>query len=204
MTISDAEYADAVAAREGTSGSVPERPLAEGTPPAVLAEDQILTTILQDPAAIDRALAFPLTANDFKAPGARAVFEAMVRIQERGDGLDPLALADELKGARDVISPSEYISRLLDFVPNPSGLERYAGLLKQESARRVVITTAQNLIAEARMSANGAVGRCVQRAVEALEPLAAESHGDDRGSLRLGGAAHFLSVLIVPAWIGRR
>ena len=169
--IPDAEYADTVAADQP---EVKGR-LAEALPPISTTEDRALAAFLQDPGALDHALALALTPEDFTALGPRAVFAAMLSIRERGEQPNAIAVVDELDGVRDVIGPTEYISRLVNLLPDGEGAERYARRLKDNTVRRQAISTTQEFLSGAGTWSNGKLRESLAEFVERMSSLTAGS-----------------------------
>jgi replicative DNA helicase len=80
----------------------------------------------------------------------RRLFRAMVRLWERGEAIDAVTLADELKNAGDFESAGgmQYIATLLDAVPTAANIEYHAKIVREKAVLRRLIEAATGIIQE--------------------------------------------------------
>ena len=119
--------------------------LARGTadriPPSNLeAEMAVLGSILVDRemmAAVSEIVAPP----DFYAHVHETIFLALVQLYERGEPLDKITLAEELRtrGLLDNVGGLAYLTSLMDTVPTAASAEYYAQIVREKSALRGLI-----------------------------------------------------------------
>jgi len=103
------------------------------------AESCVLAAMLLDPQAIAAAVR-QLRAEDFARPQHARVFLAMVSIFERGDQLDLVTLADELRrrGELDSVGGSAALAHFPDWTATSANVEQHARLVREASALRKI------------------------------------------------------------------
>ena len=79
--------------------------------------------------------------SDFHAPLHETIYLALYALYERGEPLDKVALAGELKnrGLLDKIGGMAYVSSLMDTVPTAASAEYYARIVREKSSLRGLI-----------------------------------------------------------------
>jgi len=114
------------------------------------AEQAVLGAMIVDRDAILRA-AEHVDDTMFYREAHRRIFRAMVALNERGDVVDALTLADELalRGELDASGGKEYLSFLLDAVATSANVEYHARIVREKALVRRVIETSTELITEA-------------------------------------------------------
>jgi replicative DNA helicase len=82
-----------------------------------------------------------LRPHDFYAPVHETVFGALVQLYERGEPLDKIALADELRtrDMLDKVGGQAYLTSLMDTVPTAASAEYYANIVREKAALRGLI-----------------------------------------------------------------
>lgn len=108
-------------------------------PQNVEAEDAVLGAILQSENALDTATQ-TLTPNDFYPGKNGAIFQAALRLQARGEPVDPVTLAAELG--------DDTYPRLRELVASThatANVSHYAGLVKKASVARGLIRAGQEI-----------------------------------------------------------
>ena len=86
----------------------------------------------------------------FYREGNRRAFRAMRRIFERGDVIDPVTLAEELRGAGDLESVGglQFIASVLDAVPTAANIEYHARIVREKAVLRRLIEASTVTIQE--------------------------------------------------------
>jgi replicative DNA helicase len=113
----------------------------ERIPPQNLeAEMAVIGSIL-----VDREMMAPvseiLQAHDFYAQVHEAIFVVLGELYERGEPLDTITLAEELRqrGQLDRVGGIAYVTSLMDTVPTAASAEYYARIVREKSALRGLI-----------------------------------------------------------------
>ena len=83
-----------------------------------------------------------LTPADFYLPHHATIYEAMVALYERGEPIDKVSLAEELRRRKllDDVGGVEFLSRLVNVVPTTASAEYYARLVTDKAVQRALIT----------------------------------------------------------------
>src|ERR1700687_1016570 len=116
-------------------------------PQSIEAEESVLGGVLLDNTAIDRALEF-VTAEDFYREAHRKVMRAMIDLNQRGDPVDLITLAEALKvrGELQDVVGATYLAELADKVPTAANVAYYARIVRQKSVLRSLIQTATEIV----------------------------------------------------------
>src|SRR5262245_241445 len=111
-----------------------EETLRKLPPQSIEAEESVLGGVLLDNAAMDRALEF-VTAEDFYREAHRKIMRAMVDLNQRGDPIDLVTLADALKGRGELqdIGGATYLAELAEKVPTAAHVTYYARIVRQKA-----------------------------------------------------------------------
>jgi len=133
------------ALRLAQTGGVPQ-----AAPHSIEAEQSVLGAVLLDNESINSILEI-IRPEDFHLRAHQYLFEAMVGLNEAGDPIDVVTLAEALRssGKLEDARGVEYISRILDIVPTAANKEFYARTIKEMSLRRKVIKAATEMTEEA-------------------------------------------------------
>jgi replicative DNA helicase len=121
--------------RAGGGGRVPPHNLA--------AEESLLGAMLLSRAAVDIA-SESLHASDFYKPAHGHVYEAITSLSARGEPVDPVTVADELRRADllDAIGGPTTLVALQGATPATSSAARYAKIVEEHALLRQLIGTA--------------------------------------------------------------
>lgn len=114
----------------------------EKLPPFDLEVEQaVLGAILLDNTAIFKALEI-FDPSDFYRPSHQKIFEAMLRLNERGDVIDLLLLRDELERQHELedIGGPAYLVSLVDAVPTAASIEFHARIVHEKAIARKLLT----------------------------------------------------------------
>lgn len=114
--------------------------MAREVPWAPEAEVSVLGGCLIDTEAIAKA-AGVVTPEMFHAEKHRRIFDAVLRLDARGDVVDPVTLEEELKRTGDLaaVGGLGYLAELLDAVPTAANVEFHARLVRDAAVRRRLI-----------------------------------------------------------------
>lgn len=120
-----------------------DRPL----PASLEAERLVLGAIQIDEAAFV-ATAGVIEPGDFSVEKHRRIFAAMTALHERGEKIDRITVAEELKkrGQLESVDGLSYLISLDDGLPQIHNIEAYVRIVKEKSTLRRVIFQAQKLI----------------------------------------------------------
>jgi replicative DNA helicase len=115
-------------------------------PQSIEAEESLLGGVLLDNSAMDRALEF-VTPDDLYREVHRTIMRAMVELNQRGEPIDLVTLADTLKvrGELTEVGGATYLAELADKVPTAANTAYYARIVRQKSVLRSLIQTATEI-----------------------------------------------------------
>jgi hypothetical protein len=127
--------------------------MSQTTLPANLdAERLILGSIVLDDVLYVSA-AETLSADDFSLEKHRRIWVRMGEIHIRGERVDHLTLAEELKRHGELESVGlGYLASLTDGLPKILNIESYTRIVKEKSARRRIILACNNLMSRCSLS----------------------------------------------------
>ena len=149
------------------------------TPWSEEAELSVLGAMLIDTDAVAAALEHVDDAA-FHREGNRRIFRAMVRLYGRGDVIDAVTLADELKtaGELEAVGGMGYLARLVDAVPTAANVGYHCRILRDKSVLRRLISSATEIIQEAYEAPAGEIDETLDRAEQKIFEIAqAEERG---------------------------
>ncbi|MGA2116278.1 MAG: replicative DNA helicase [Bryobacteraceae bacterium] len=147
-------------------------PLEKGLPANLDAERFVLGSILLDDAMFVQA-AGALEADDFTLEKHRRIFRRMGELQERGEKIDRITIANELMKFNELEACDglTYLVSLDDGLPHIPNLDSYIRIVKDKAILRRIITASQSMM-----------NRCLLGEEEPDEILA----GAEETLLRLG------------------
>jgi len=117
-------------------------------PPASLeAETAVLGGMLIDGEAVTRVIEI-LSDGMMYREGNRRIFRAMVRLFERGDVIDVITIAEELKktGELDSSGGLDYLGQLVDAVPTAANIEYHANIVREKALLRRLVEQANQIV----------------------------------------------------------
>ena len=146
----------------------------KGLPTNIDAERFVLGSILLDDAFYIQA-AGSLEADDFSLEKHRRVFKRMGEVQERGERIDRITLANELMKFNELEACGglSYLVSLDDGLPQMTNIDSYIRIVKEKSVLRRIIFASQHMM-----------NRCLMGEEEPDDILA----GAEETLLRLGEA----------------
>jgi replicative DNA helicase len=159
----------------------------KGLPTNVDAERFVLGSILLDDALYIQA-AGTLEADDFSLEKHRRIFRRMGELQERGERIDRVTVANELMKFNELEACDglSYLVSLDDGLPHIPNLESYIRIVKDKAILRRIVFASQNMM-----------NRCLLGEEEPDEILAGAEEtllklGDSRAKSGLANAAQIL------------
>jgi len=119
-------------------------------PQSLEAEQAVLASVLLDNDLMNGVVEV-LRPEDFYQGAHRTLFSAMLELYERGRAIDPLTIAEALKGKDGVETAGgvAYLSELIDNVPTIANAMDYARMVKEKSILRKTIAVSQQIAASA-------------------------------------------------------
>ncbi len=147
------------------------------TPPFSLeAETAVLGGMLIDREAVVRAVEH-VSEGMFYREANRRLYRAMLRLFERGDVIDVITVAEELKktGEMDQAGGFDYLAALVDAVPTAANLEYHARIVRDKALLRRLVEQASQIIRDVYDQGERQVDELLDQA-EARIFQVAESH----------------------------
>src|SRR6478672_3754298 len=184
---------------ETRSGAASNRPAVGRVPPHNLqAEESLLGAMLLSRTAIDLASEL-VTADDFYKPAHGHVYEAVTSLSARGEPVDPVTVAEELRrhDLLDAIGGAATLIRLQAATPATTSAGRYARIVEEHALLRRLIGVAGE-IAELGYSVPDDVEAAVDSAEALVFDVAQRRVADTMADLRslLGLSLDRLEALV--------
>jgi len=119
-------------------------------PHSAEAERGVLGAILLDNGVLHRAMEM-VEPGDFYEARNRILYETALGISERGEPIDLVTLADELRRAEKLenVGGITYVSGLTEAVPTSRHIETYARIVREKSLLRFLISVSGDITAKA-------------------------------------------------------
>lgn len=110
-------------------------------PSSIDAENAVLASILID-SDVAEILIENAVEDDFYFPHNKAIFTALKELHKRGQALDIVTLFDKIASDKleSKVGGIEYVSTLLQTIPNAANAEKYLKILKEKSILRNLIS----------------------------------------------------------------
>jgi replicative DNA helicase len=104
------------------------------------AEESLLGAVLLSPDAANDVMD-RIHPEDFYVPAHQSIYEAMRRLYDGNQAIDPITLSEELRrsGELDKVGGVSYLTRLVDVVPVTSNIDHYAAIVEENARRRDLI-----------------------------------------------------------------
>jgi len=115
-------------------------------PQSLEAEESVLGGVLLDNTAIDRALE-SVSPDDFYRESHRKIMNAMIELNQRGEPVDLVTLAEMLKSRGELpdIGGAVYLAELAEKVPTAANVAYYARIVREKAILRSLIQTATEI-----------------------------------------------------------
>ncbi|MDA0329977.1 MAG: replicative DNA helicase [Gemmatimonadetes bacterium] len=150
------------------------------TPPfSMEAETAVLGGMLIDREAVTRAVEH-IGDGMFYREGNRRLYRAMIRLFERGDVIDVITVAEELKNTGELESAGglDYLGQLVDAVPTAANIEYHARIIRDKALLRRLVEQSSQIIRDVYDQGERGVDEILDLA-EARIFQVAESHKRD-------------------------
>ena len=120
-------------------------------PNSMEAEQAVLGSILMDPSCLTLVQSRGFITEYFYRPEHKAIFNAMIRIDSRGQRIDPLLVLDTLKAENvfDDAAGKTYLFQLAESVPTTANVEAYARIVKEKFFVRSLINISGEILRDA-------------------------------------------------------
>ena len=118
--------------------------MADHLPPQNLeAEQAVLGAIFLEPSSLTTASEV-LAPEDFYRGAHQRIFEAMIKLNDKGEAVDLITVTEELSSANilEDVGGMGYLTELADSVPTAANIEYYAKIVEEKSILRRLIRTA--------------------------------------------------------------
>ncbi|MDX1495154.1 MAG: replicative DNA helicase [Longimicrobiales bacterium] len=118
------------------------------TPPfSQEAETAVLGGMLIDRDAVTRVIEI-LSDGMMYREGNRRIFRSMIRLFERGDVVDVITVAEDLKKTGELESAGglDYLGQLVDAVPTAANIEYHANIVREKALLRRLVEQASQII----------------------------------------------------------
>jgi replicative DNA helicase len=115
-------------------------------PSSIEAEQAIIASLLLDERAIDRIIDI-IEIDDFYHPYHRLLYTTILELNNENKPLDLVTLVSKLEDKGQLISAGgyEYISSLVDIIPNASNIVHYAEIAKEKAILRKLINISSEM-----------------------------------------------------------
>ncbi|MFW6133745.1 MAG: replicative DNA helicase, partial [Planctomycetota bacterium] len=179
-------------ARNGQADGAAGRDHVERVPPSdIQAEVCVLGSMMLHAPCIDSVLQI-VGPEQFYRPAHQLVFGALVAMHDAGKPIDLVAVREELTRRKqiDQVGGVEYLVQLVEGVPNAANAEYYAGIVRDKSLLRELISAGNEMVRESHESRDAA-----QEVIDR-----AEQRVFDIRSRNIGQAAATLDTLITEVF----
>lgn len=122
--------------------------LVDQTPPQnIEAEQAVLGAVFVNPDALVEAQEF-ITADDFYRRAHQIIFQAMVDLNDAGEGIDPITLKNQLEKQNQLenIGGISYLADLAVAVPTAANVSYYAKIVQEKAVLRRLIKAATKIV----------------------------------------------------------
>ena len=163
--------------------------LSDRLPPQnIEAEMGFLGSILLDPTMMERVIDW-LKPEHFYRDSHRSIYEAMLRVYNRGTPPDVLMVAEDLKehGKFEEIGGDDLLTEIVTMVPHAANGPYYGAIVEEKGRKRKLIEAATDLIRDG-YSDQFTADQLLEQAVERLHAVAPPSARGRRAQRRLARA----------------
>ena len=121
--------------------------MADHLPPQNLeAEQAVLGAIFLEPSSLTTASEV-LAPEDFYRGAHQRIFDAMIKLNDKGEAVDLITVTEELSAANilEDVGGMGYLTELAASVPTAANIEYYAKIVEEKSILRRLIRTATTI-----------------------------------------------------------
>jgi replicative DNA helicase len=122
--------------------------IGKAPPQNLEAEQSTLGSMMLEADALEQGLEM-LAAEDFYRPAHQEIFDALLSLSNRNEPVDWITITEELRkrGKLESCGGAEYLGTLVESVPTAANVEHYAGIVRQKSTLRKLISAGTQIIA---------------------------------------------------------
>lgn len=119
---------------------MPDKDVLKVPPQNLEAEVSVLGALMIDKMAIIRVTDI-ISPGDFYHPTHQLIYEAILKLFEKGEPIDILTVSASLKNEKRLkgVGVNDYLAELINAVPSAAHIEHYAKIVKEKSVRRQLI-----------------------------------------------------------------
>ena len=119
-------------------------------PQNIEAEKSVIGSMLIEPDALSSVIEM-LKIDSFYKDAHKKIFSVVVGLFDANQPVDLITVSEELKKKNqlDAVGGAEYIAELINSVPTAANVEYYAGIVKEKSSLRDLITISTGIITDA-------------------------------------------------------
>ncbi len=116
-------------------------------PQSLEAEQSVLGSMLIEHQAILKAMEI-LVPSDFYREQHRTIFEAIIKLSDRGEAVDLVTVSEYLKqqGQMEAVGGMSYLATLSNVVPTAANVEYYAKIVQEKSILRSLIHAGTDIV----------------------------------------------------------
>ncbi|MFT5572050.1 MAG: replicative DNA helicase [Cryomorphaceae bacterium] len=132
---------------QASNNSTPEEDVLRLPPQAIEAEQSILGSMMLDNRVIDE-ISSELESRDFYRSDHQAIFNQIVRLDEKGEAADVVTVSESLThlGELDKVGGLAYLGALAKNTPNTGNVKSYAKIVRDRAILRRLIESANDII----------------------------------------------------------
>lgn len=127
-------------------------------PQNIEAERGVLGSIIIDPEALERVVAF-LKPEDFYRDANRSIYEVILKLYEQREPADFITICDDLErnNKLEKVGGASYVTELINCVPTSGNIEYYGRIVERTAISRRLVHAAGEIAARAYREEEGAV-----------------------------------------------
>ena len=155
-------------------------------PKSIEAEQAFLGSLIMDATAWEK-VTDKIDINDFYDANNKVIFRELLNLALSNQSIDILVLEEALKtkSVLDKIGGVEYLKDLVKKLPTSAHIETYAGIIKEKSLMRKLISSSTNIIEQVHQSEEGNVKDILDKAETEIFGITTDTKIND-GLVKIG------------------
>ena len=155
-------------------------------PKSIEAEQAFLGSLIMDATAWEK-VTDKIDVNDFYDANNKVIFRELLNLALSNQSIDILVLEEALKtkSVLDKIGGVEYLKDLVKKLPTSAHIETYAGIIKEKSLMRKLISSSTNIIEQVHQSEEGNVKDILDKAETEIFGITTDTKIND-GLVKIG------------------
>ena len=155
-------------------------------PKSIEAEQAFLGSLIMDATAWEK-VTDKIDINDFYDASNKVIFRELLNLALSNQSIDILVLEEALKtkSVLDKIGGVEYLKDLVKKLPTSAHIETYAGIIKEKSLMRKLISSSTNIIEQVHQSEEGNVKDILDKAETEIFGITTDTKIND-GLVKIG------------------